>query len=65
MFGNLPPHPVVGEALKKAVESQQYNGMAHSAGIPAVRESVAAYLSKYPSKHSLSADVSMVGGATF
>jgi aspartate/methionine/tyrosine aminotransferase len=34
--------------------------MVHSAGIEEARESVAQYLSKYPSKHKLMADVSCV-----
>ena len=58
IFGNLLPHPAVTEALQRAVESQRYNGMAHSAGVPEVRESVARQLSRYPSKHPLSAEVS-------
>ena len=57
MFGNLSPHPAAGEAIKRAVDSNRYNGMALSAGIMEVRESVAQYLSKYPSKHKLKADV--------
>ncbi len=60
IFGNLPPPPAVTEALMKAVASQRYHGMAHSAGVPEVRESVAKQLSKYPSKHSISADVSNI-----
>lgn len=58
MFGNLPPHPAAGEAVKRAVDSNRYSGMTHSAGIMEVRECVAQQLSKYPSKHKLKAEVS-------
>lgn len=60
VFGNLPPHPAVGEALKNAVDSNRYHGMPHSAGILEVRESLAQQLSKYPTKYPLKADVRKV-----
>ena len=41
VFGNLPPHPVIIEALKNAVDGGKYNGYSHSSGLPHVREVVA------------------------
>lgn len=58
VFGNLAPHPAVNEALKAAVDSNRFNGMAHTMGVLEVRESVARQLSRYPTKHPLTADVS-------
>ena len=54
----MPPHPTTNEALKRAVDTNQFNGMCHSAGLPEARQSVARQLSKYPSKYPLTADVS-------
>ncbi len=58
IFGNLPPHPALGEALKDAVDGNKYNGMAHSSGVVETRQSIAEELSKYPSPYPLSKDVS-------
>lgn len=33
MFGNLPPHPVITQALVKAAESDKFNGYGHSKGV--------------------------------
>ena len=33
VFGNLPPHPAITEALKKAADSGKYNGYGHSKGM--------------------------------
>ena len=33
VFGNLPPHPAITEALKKAVDTGKYNGYGHSKGM--------------------------------
>ncbi len=33
MFGNLPPHPVIAEAIKNAADSGKYNGYNHTKGI--------------------------------
>ena len=54
----LSPHPAVGEALKIAADSKKYHCLAQSAGLLETRESIAEWLSKYPSNHSISADVS-------
>ena len=32
VFGNLPPHPVIPQALKNAVDEGKYNGYSHSSG---------------------------------
>lgn len=61
VFGNLPPHPAVNSALKQAVDSNLFNGMTHSAGALETRQCVARQLSKYPSTHSITTDVSWVG----
>ena len=58
VFGNLPPHPAVCEALKAAVETNGFNGLAYSSGVPEARQCIAEQLSKYPSNHPLAADVS-------
>ena len=48
VFGNLPPHPAVNEALKEVAVSGAYSGMTLSTGLPEAKHCVAEQLSKYP-----------------
>ena len=32
VFGNLPPDPIGGEAIKRAIDEGKYNGYGHSRG---------------------------------
>lgn len=41
VFGNLPPHPAVKEAVKKVLEEGKYNGYGHSSGLEVTRRAVA------------------------
>lgn len=57
VFGNLPPHPAVGEALQEAIASGRYNGYDHSSGVEETRRALAEHLSRYSDKNRLSYDV--------
>lgn len=41
VFGNLPPHEVVYEAVRTALDSHSYNGYGHSTGLEITRRAVA------------------------
>ena len=57
MFGNLPPHPAVNEALREAAANLVYNGLSVSSGLPEARRCVAEQLSKYPGPHPVTENV--------
>ena len=57
VYGNLPPHPAVEQALKDAIESGRYIGYEHSSGIEETRQAIAENLSRYSEKNRLSYDV--------
>lgn len=40
-FGTLPPHPIVRESVRKALESGKYEGYAHSTGLRETRKAIA------------------------
>lgn len=41
VFGNLPPHPAMKEAVMKVVEGGKYSGYGHSRGLEEARGAVA------------------------
>ena len=57
MFGNLPPHPAVMQALQDVIASGVYNGYDHSSGNMATRKAVAQLFSRYSEKNQLSYEV--------
>lgn len=40
-FGTLPPHPIVRDSVRRALDSGQYEGYSNSAGLPETRRAVA------------------------
>lgn len=40
-FGTLPPHPIVRDSVRRALDSGQYEGYGNSAGLPETRRAVA------------------------
>ncbi len=48
VFGNLPTHPAVTEAMRTVSASGAYCGMTLSTGLPETKQCVAEQLSKYP-----------------
>ena len=56
MFGCFPPPPSASEGVRQALDAEQYNGYAHSSGMPKAKEAVA---EKYSTpQEKLSSDVS-------
>jgi len=57
VFGNLPPHPAVNEALKEVAVSRAYSGLTVSTGLPETKQYLAEHLSKYPGPQPLTPKV--------
>lgn len=57
-FGTLPPHPIVRDSVRRALDSGQYEGYGNSAGLQETRRAVAeAFTCK---EAPLTADVSLI-----
>ena len=58
MFGCFPPPAAAYEGVQQAIDAEQYNGYAHSSGVPKAKEAVA---EKYSTPHEkLSPEVSLI-----